>query len=446
MSMQVLYPMLGRQYNRILQINNLDGTPAVGIFNSGTVLSAAIWDGQQTAIIFQPTVSWATSTPKVPVQTGYDQGQVFFSIDAIQTMSGIDPAGEYLLLIDTISLGIVSPAIELRVKFLATPGTTVYAPPDLITEEYCEAALSEVALTDTQRDFIPYLINAASQAVRSWCHERYFDLRVDLVDWLDVALDGYVRLTQVPVQSVTRIQAQPQLALTVANLSSGVQTASCYFAHTGFVGGYGVNAWTATGLTLVWVSSGVANTTTLLFATYPTVSQLAAAINAVGFGWQAQSITALNGWLCTELTNGFISQGCTAMDIPGSGAQFNVLVDTQGQLLDPKVGLLWVGVQYQNSNAQRWGPGGYEMFTDSPSANQLGKCKVTYTAGFPVIPADVQIGCAMLVKWNLELFKQELILKSEKAADYAYELNTMMVHAIPATVQEKLGRFRYHYA
>ncbi len=445
-SMQVLSAYQERQYNRILQIRNtVTGLPASGVFNSASILSASVWEGQNQTSLFSPVVSWATSTPLVTSQTGYDQGQVALSIAAVQTAT-LDPAGEYYLLIDETTAGVTAPVIECRLKILATPGSTSPAPPDLATYDFIEAYLSEVALTDAQRDFIPYMATAASQAIRLVCNDRYFDIR-NLTETYDIALDGTVRLYQVPVLQITRVQGQPSLALTVQNTSTAVQVAQAYFAFTGSPGGYGVNAQTATGLTLVSVSSGVATTTTVSYTANMTVSALTTLINAVGGGWVATTNTTYGPWPVTELTGGFVGQGCAIGAVPGDGATFNVLLDlTDARLDNPNRGFLWVGQQWGNSTAQRWGPGGYELFGQSGAQCQLGQAKVTYQAGFSTIPLEIQVQCAELVKWRLMLAKQELLLMSEKAADYSYELAMQMVGSMPVNVRQALAPWKLHYA
>jgi hypothetical protein len=446
MSMQVLNAFQGRQYNRILQINNTaTGLPATGVFTSASVLSANVWEGQNQASLFQPTVSWATTLPTIPptTQTGYDQGQVSLSIAAAQTI-GLDPGGEYYLLIDETTGGVTAPVIQCRLKILATPGGAVIAPPDLITYDLCLSQLSVLGLTDDQLDLLPVLITAASQAVRLECNDRYFDLRT-LTEWHEVELDGYCRLWQEPIQIITRVQGVPQLALTVSNTSADV--AQAYFSYTGYDGGYNANAKTATGIVLNSITSGVPSTQTVSYTSDETVSQLAAAINAVGNGWQAQVDSSFGNWAVTELTGGFVAQGCAANALPSVGAQFNVLTDLADAQLRPRSPMLYVGRQRGgNVLAGQWGPGGQQMFGDD-SRTDLGLVKVTYIAGFTTIPPDVQFQTAQLVKWKLELGVQELLLKAESAAEYKYNLAEDMVHAMPRPVREALGKgWKYHYA
>lgn len=441
MSIPVLKAFQGRQYNRNLQLINLDGTPATGVFTVDSVPSCNVWEGQNQPSLFQPTVTWYTGPPGGPVQTGYDQGQVALSIAAEQTLP-LDPAGSYLLLVDITTDGVMAAGWKGRLTILATPGSTSPAPPDLITYDYCLSQLSVLTLTDDQLDLLPWLITAASDAWRLECNGRYFDLRT-LTEEYEVELDGQVRLWQTPIQIVLRVQGVPNLAMTVTNNSA--QSALAYFSFTGSDGGYGLNAKTATGITLLQTTAGVpAVPVILLYATYPTIGQLATAINAVGVGWQAQVTSPLSSWASTGLAGGFVGQGCAQGNLPNNGARFDILTDINARLR-PGSPMLWVGRQCGNTDAQRWGPGGYEMFSDEGN-NTQGLVRVTYQAGYAVIPQEVQYQVSQIVKWKLELGVQELLLKAEHAADYSYDLAADMVANLPLPVRQAAGRWKAHYA
>ncbi len=444
MSMQTLDVFQGRQYGQVLQIRNLDGTAASNTFTSGSVLSASVYEGQNQATLFAPTVTWYTAT--VPTQTGYDQGQFSVSITGTST-ANLNPAGEYFLLVDQTTAGLTSAVWEGRVKILATPGSTTFSPPDLATYDYVEAILTDLSLTDGQRDNIPYLVSAASQVIRRYCNDRFFTLS-SFTESYPVALDGFVRLYQVPVNQVTRVQGQPQLALTVANTSSSVQYAYMAGTYTGQYNGYALNAQTLTGVVLTWAVNGVVSTSTITFTSNETIATLAGLINAVGSGWTATADSVLGLWPVTELDGLNVSQGCGQSSTPGGGATYNVLTDIVNAQFPANfqaTGMIWTGTGYSNSYAARWGPGGDSMFGyyNQPS---LGKVKVTYSAGFTTIPPDIQFQTAMIVKWKLQLGIQDLLLKSEKAADYSYTLLDTMIHSIPDSIREALTPWRLHYA
>lgn len=431
---------LQRDYQS-LQIANNDGTPAIGVFTSGAVLSASVWEGGNQTTILTPTVAWNTTGG----QTGYGQGQFSLSISGTQS-APLDPAGEYHVLVSSTTAGVTSPAWEGMLKVLATPGSVSPSPPDLITYDYCLGQLRRISLTDDQIDVIPLLIPAASQLWRLLCGEINFDQRT-LTEEHEVENDGYVRLLQQPVQVVTRVQGIPNQALTVSNTSSSVQTAQAYFSYAVSASGTSTITKTATGLVLNWVSNGVPSTTTLLFATYTTISALATAINAVGSGWSAMA--NYGQWGSTELTGGSVAQGCSSQNPNplGSGAAiFNVLGDIGCGQLRPRSPMLFVGRQQGgNALAERWGHGGYELF-DSDGQEDMGLVKVTYISGFPVIPPDVQNQVAQIVKWKLELGVQELLLKMENADDYQYEMSPEMAHAVPTPIKEAAGQWKQTFA
>jgi hypothetical protein len=449
MSLPILYPFIGAQYNRpSLQIVNWDGTVASGIYTSGSTLSATLWEGQSQASLFSPTVSWYTAGS---TQTGYTQGQFSWSVSAAQTATSVNPAGEYYTLVSQTTGGQTSPVWQGRVKFLATPGSTTPQPPDLASYDYCEGYCSELNLTDSQRDFLPYFVTAASMAIRrlTYCN---FDLRT-YVKKFDIALNGTVRLDQVPVQAVLRVQGPQQLALTVSNTSTTCAYAQCYFAYSGQYDGYGSNAQTITGLTLNYMVGGALTTYTVPISTGQTVSSLATAINSYGNGWSALADTTLGPmWAATELDGGYTGQGCGVYSSVTTGAQFYLLQDLAPYQVDnPWRGFLYTGRIYQDSDAGRWGPGGSNLFggTGNYSSNgqaDPGQARVTFVAGESTIPGEIQMACAELVKWKLGLAKQELLLKMETAADYSYTLADQMVANVPTNVRQMVAPFRIHYA
>lgn len=434
--MQELFVYQGAQKDyQALQINNNDGTAAVNTYTIGSTLSASAWQGQNQNTLFTLTPTWFT---KNGAQTGYDQGQFSVTFTPSNTYN-LNPAGEYYLLVSATTNSIVSPVWEGRLKVLATPGFVSPSPPDLISYNYAMAALAQLVLTDSERDFIPYLVTASSTTIRRFCFGRNFDLRT-YVEEYDVALDGSIRLFHPPINIVNRVQAQPATALTVWNASTSVQFGQIYFAYTGNYDGYGVNAQVATGVTLNWTSNGVASTQTIPFIAGMMCSDLANAISAVGSGWTATVNTTLGAWPVTELISGYVGQGV----VQGQGAQLNVYSTdlTQAQISNQATGILWCGQQYPGIGP-KWGPD-WLAFDQPLQAN--GKVKVTYAGGFATIPSPVQIACVELVKAQIYRLRTDMLLKSETAADYSYVLNDYADMAIPKHVQQALAQYRLHYA
>lgn len=435
----------GQPTNRVLQIANLDGTSRVGIYTSSSVLSATLWAGQNLPTAAIPTVAWYTAPDPVSglaTQTGYDQGQVAWSVSGAQT-TALDPAGEYFTLVTQATGGASSVVWEGRVKVLAVSGSVTPAPPDLATYDFVEASMSELNLADSQRDFIPYLTSIASATIRRFCFGRNFDLRTYTEEY-DVALDGSIRLLQVPVQQVLRVAASPQTAITVYNNSTSVQSGQVVFAYTGTYDGYTATAQVITGLTLNWFSNGTASTATINFSANETCNTLAAAINGVGSGWTAVADSVYGAWPCTQLIGGYTGQEA----VTGQGAILQVygsgVAVSQGAL-DQRTGSFYVGYTASDSaNSPRWGPD-WASFCDS-GQSQWSRVLVTYTAGFATIPMPVQFACAELVKFQITRLKTDDLLDSETAADYSYKLNLSMMAAMPPSVRQALAPYRLHYA
>ncbi len=425
----------GLQSDRVLQIVNLDGTAAASVFTSGSALSAVAWEGQNQAGLFSPTVAWYTAGS---TQTGYTQGQFTLSITGANTAT-LNPAGEYYVLVSETTAGITAPVWEARLKILATAGSTYPSPPDLISYDFAEGYCSVLGLTDTQRDQLPYIVAGASMAARRFCQDRNFDQRT-YTEFHAVSLNGVIRLLQPPVQIVQRVQGQPSLALTVSNTSTAVQAAQVYFAYTGTWQGYSTSAETPTGLILSSVASGVVTTSTVSFVANQTITALATLVNAVGGGWTATADSVLGLWPVTELDGGYVGQGAATGAINNQGAQFNILQDLalSGFRLDTRRnGFVYVG--RQNSDLWRWGPSAGDFFASDYT--QCGRVKVTYVGGETVIPMQVQLAVAELVKFTLYVMKTDTILESETAQEYSYKLCTKMLMAIPPQVQQALAPF-----
>ncbi len=380
--------------------------------------------------------SGATATANVTL--GWQTGIVSLILGS-SASSDLTPGGTYrfeVIVTRDVTSAVV---IDGLMKVVATPGDIPPSPPDLITYDYAESYCAILGLTDAQRDLLPSLVAAASMAVRRYCFDRNFDQRT-YSEFHDV-IQGEVRILQPPVQIVLRGQANPQTALTITN--SSAQAAQAYFAYTGTWQGYGSNAQTVTGITLVSVLSGVATTATVSFVSNQTISALATLINAVGNGWAATVDSTLGQWPVTELDGGYVAQGCAPVATGSTGARFSILQDVSPGLfsLDTRrVGFIRMADQNGNALAERWGPGGYQFF------GSYGACpnrvKITYIGGDSVIPYQVQKATAELVKAQLAIAKTDPFLESETAQEYSYRLSLKMLMAMPQNVAQDLSPWR----
>ncbi len=417
---------------------------AYPILTAGVVTSIVITDGGQGYDGSTVTVAFSggggSGAAATAIQTlGWQSGLVAMAISPTESVL-LTPGGTYRFQVTATRGLTVSVVIDGLIKALVTPGMTPPSPPDLVTLDYAASYCEVLGLTDAQRDLLPALVAAASMAARRYCQDRNFDLRT-YVEFQDVSLNGQIRLLQVPVQQVQRVQGTPQLALTISNTSASVQAAQAYFSYSGTWQGYTTNAQTPTGIVLSKVSSGVVTAVTVDYDDDMTISDLAALINAVGGGWTATTDSTLGLWPVTELDGGFVGQGCATGVFGGQGAQFNILQDLalNGFRLDTgRMGFVLVGRQ-DYSLANRWGPGGYEMFS---SNYQCGRVKVTYVAGESVVPQQVQLAVADMCKYQLQTAKTDPLLESETAQEYSYKLCARMLGSMSDFQRQMLAPYQ----
>lgn len=279
---------------------------------------------------------------------------------------------------------------------------------DLIALEYATAALAGAGLTDAQLAHLPAAITAASRAVERYCRRTF--TRGSRDERHVPALDGTVMLAQYPVNSVSRISAGREAALTITNASTSVQRATVAFSfgasedhETGL---------TPTGLTLTRIVAGTAAADALLFSTHTTIATLAAAVDALGNGWAAEVLGDFGSWSTSELVGGEAAQGAKA------GATLDVFADdlAAGEYsLDRSAGVLKVAGSATDAEAHH--------FDDDPDRIDRGEVRVAYDAGYQTIPADLQDAVAEVAKQILTSLANDPTLSTEQAGQYAYSFD-----------------------
>lgn len=431
-----LYPTLGMDYARNIQIYNLDGTIPTVWLNTDT-LTATISPGQGLPSVFSPTATWVNA-PLGQIQLAMGNAQTaLLSIDA-----------QYWVEITGTRSGTTYPLAWMWCQVLPAAGSQAAAtPPDLITLQYANRMLGSLNLNPTQFEMLPDLVTTCSAAWRRWCTRRFNKQDATSTDYIftemcEVTLDGSIRLKEIPINYIQRIQTNPTLALTASNPTAN--SAWMYAATTGDI----ASGQTITGLVLNWESGGTTSSQTILFSSLATqaISSLASAISAVGSGWTATADPVLGQLPVTQLIDLDTSFGASPNDVPYGFMGLNVFSSNitgiyfhpdDGQL----TGIVYVGRQ-TNDLGPQWGP----YYGDSLSVQPTqGRVLVTYNGGFQTIPKEVQIGCLELVKACLLRLKTDEMLKSEKAKDYAYELISQM-DAIPHHVRQWMALYKIHYA
>ena len=269
--------------------------------------------------------------------------------------------------------------------------------PDLIILSRATQNASLAALNSANPSYLASLITAASGAIRGACHRDF-----SLTTYTEYYSGGIyirepLRLRQFPVTEITRIATNPRPAILVQNVDAGTNQRATVETTT-------------TALRLFRIAAAIPVTTDLSFATYPTLSQLCAAVNALGAGWASQVIDQFGNWPSADLK--LLQGAATALF---GGRQLELYTED----VPPFAG--W-------PPGDSWGEGGGEAGYCSGCGWRLDdetgeiyarfprgqlNIRIDYTAGFAEIPPAVQEACVQLV---LDLYNAGLVNSTLKKA------------------------------
>ncbi len=282
---------------------------------------------------------------------------------------------------------------------------------------------------DTDEPVIAGLISAASKAAQRYCR-RYFVL-TDYDELYNGNGDRRLILRNYPLTKVSSVRYRPVTVLKIQNNLANTPQARV--------------SVTATGLTLVRVTSGVTTTdTSITFAGSATILAVQNAVNALGSGWSAQG-AGYDAWPSADL---YCPQGVVGSDGPQPNAQGALTAAGQyaelkmhtyelaGYQLDARRGWLLRALPYTDPELLQpedlvW-PVGINNF------------RVQYTAGYATVPDDVQEACAELVATWFVQRGRDLNLQSERVQGaFQYTVNPN-ADQLPPRVRQLLRPYRYH--
>jgi hypothetical protein len=236
---------------------------------------------------------------------------------------------------------------------------------NLITRARAIYNLNNRSTTSDEDTTLDALIAAVSKAIENYCGRTFS------VTTFDELYPGSHRreliLRNYPIASVERVAYAPSAVLSVTNTSASNQRATVKV--------------TSTGVELIRVASGVAATSTILFADEATLSALAAAITALANGWSASVIESSNNLRASAdlraLQGAFVAKDVDARLHLHASELTSFDSDTDRGYLTRSAGECWHG--------------------------GLNYWRVIYRAGFSAVPDDVQEACA---QWVAQLFWQ----------------------------------------
>ncbi|MCI0462854.1 MAG: hypothetical protein L0Z62_38395 [Gemmataceae bacterium] len=237
---------------------------------------------------------------------------------------------------------------------------------DLITNARAKNNLPNATTADDST--INALISACSRAIQKYCRRDFVATAYD--ELYNGTGQGRLVLRQYPILSVESVRYRPVTVLQIQNTTTSTNQQARVSV-------------TATGLQLVRVASGVkAVDTSITWATYPTLTAVAGAINALGNGWSAQVVGEYTNWPSADLR---LPQG--ALTAWGQFAELKMhTYELAGYQIDERRGWLLRAIPYTDPELLHpedlvW-PAGINNF------------RIQYTAGYNTIPEDVQEACA----------------------------------------------------
>jgi hypothetical protein len=266
--------------------------------------------------------------------------------------------------------------------------------PDLITSARAIQNPSLATLNVNNPSYLASLITAASDAVRGACHRDFSQTSYTEYYSGGIYVREPLRLRQFPVVEITRVATDPRPALLVQNVDGGPNQRATVET-------------TPTSLRVFRMASATPITNDLPFTTYPTLAQMAAAVNALGGGWASQVIDQFANWPSADLKP--LQGAATALY---GGRQLELYTEDLQPFLSWPPGDPWgEEAGYQSFCGWRLDDETGEVFGRFPRG-QL-NVRIDYTAGFASIPQAVQEACVQLA---LDLYNAGLVNSTLKKA------------------------------
>ena len=373
-----------------LQAYNRDGTPASGTFESSDVLACSVWPGDGQPTILSPAITW--------IDAGSGQFQI--SLNNSDT-AAIAPSIYRILATATCagrSASLLPPGSTFEI--LDVPGSA--STTSLITQDYLAASLAAGQAQLTSDDGLELVIRAASRAIRRYCN-RYFNRggprsTIPAYDGL-YAVDWPSRtilLRQYPLNAPPRVRMNPTVVLTVFDSATSMnQMATVTMQTDGAAEDVDDVPPATTGLVLYRMASAVASSATLTWASYPTMSALAAAIAGLGNGWQATVESGYELWPTADFR---VGQGTQPVLGFQSQVGCSVHIDDVPCIYDVRSGIVTLSEQVNDPfTSPRFG---MYLQTDVDDVQVYGGpqgLRVTYDAGWDTVPEEVQEACVETV-------------------------------------------------
>jgi hypothetical protein len=284
---------------------------------------------------------------------------------------------------------------------------------DLITSARAAQNATLAALGTSNPSYLASLITAASDLIRRRCSRDFVQNTYSEYHSGGIFIGEPLRLRQFPILEITRVAGCPLPALCVINTDTATNQRATVET-------------TATGLTLFRMASGTATTTSLASSTYPTVGQIATAINALGSGWSATpQAQTLGGDFSRWPTNDFKPlQGATSAFLGGA------FLEMYTEDVQPFLSSSFCSAGDDDCGyCGNWSSAGWRL--DDQTGELFGRfprgrlnIRIDYSAGFATIPQPLQEATVQLTQ---DLYQASLVnstLKKATLGSASFELKS----------------------
>lgn len=284
---------------------------------------------------------------------------------------------------------------------------------DLITSARAAQNATLAALGTSNPSYLASLITTASDLIRRRCSRDFVQNTYSEYHSGGIYIGEPLRLRQFPILEITRVAGCAVPALCVINIDTATNQRATVET-------------TATGLTLFRMASGTATTTSLASSTYPTVGQIAAAINALGSGWsatpQAQSLGGdFSRWPSSDFKP---LQGATSAFLGGA------YLEMYAEDVQPFLSSSFCSAGDDDCGyCGNWSSAGWRL--DEQTGELSGRfprgrlnIRIDYSAGFATIPQPLQEATVQLTQ---DLYQASLVnstLKKATLGSSSFELKS----------------------
>jgi hypothetical protein len=293
-------------------------------------------------------------------------------------------------------------------------------------------------LDNSQDAVIASKITAASRMIEKFCSRIFAKSSYD--ERYDSDGGGTILLRNYPVLAIDRVAMAPTALLSVQQTNNTVNSR----ATVGTQQNANLDTPVATtGLTLTRWASGVKIVdTSITWVTYPTITQVVNAINALNAGWLATVQGSFGNWASADLNPMIGPQN--ALTVPVSLNAHTT--DLNNYEVVPETG----EIRFSNPLSQvlssgfGWMPGvfGGDLMPGVNLPRGSLNVRVQYTAGYNVIPEDLQDACGLLAASLYSNPASAGELKSETLGDYSYERE--LSERLPKRVLAVVKQYKDH--